>query len=170
MVDSGPEEGTDADASYPMLSASVLLGTPGKLHVLQSDASGPDGFGYFYGPLGEANPEYYSRVWGDGYAFVTSHHGELSAPLHYLRHSSVSDCMLVWTTDCQAAVWSVCKGRCREDAGMARLRELLALCDERRVVLVAIWAPREVMERADHLSHLAARLGLTEARGRLTGL
>lgn len=164
------EDGGDAAATYPILSADEILNTPGRLHLLQSDASGPDGFGYFHGVPGDLNPRLYSRTWGDGYEFVTSHNGELSAPLCFVRREDVSNCVLVWTTDCQAAVWSVCKGRCREDAGMAQLRELLQLCDERRVTLMAVWMPREEMQRADLLSHLATRLGVPETWGRSTDL
>ena len=161
------EGAADADCLYPMLSAHELLGPEGKLHVIQSDASGDDGLGYFYGHYLDVDPHYTACRWGRGYLFEHSHDGELSAPLHYLQATNLSNCVLLWVTDCQAAVWSVNKGRCRDSRGLEILRALLQLCDDRRIVLVALWIPRERNLRADFLSHLAAQRGSDIVSGRM---
>ena len=35
---------------YPILTATELVNQGGKVMVIQSDAAGVDGFGYFHGP------------------------------------------------------------------------------------------------------------------------
>jgi hypothetical protein len=45
---------------YPILSAAELLEHPNKLLILQSDAAGDDGFGYFWGGLAEEHPRFVS--------------------------------------------------------------------------------------------------------------
>ena len=45
------------------------------------------------------------------------------------------------------------------------MREILELCDQHHVILVALWVPRELNLLADHLSHLALSLGTHSASG-----
>ena len=46
-------------------------------------------------------------------------------------------------TDCLPAIWTVNKGRCKEESGLIRLEEIFELCDQQRVQLIALWVPRE---------------------------
>jgi len=155
------------DIEYPIMSVDELRSETGAIFVVSSDASGPDGFGYYYGQLDQLSPPFYSRRWGDGYEFVTSHTGELQALRCYLRnHHAFGSKVLVWTTDCLAAVWSVNKGRCREDSGLVVLEEIFSLCDESKVQLVALWLPREENILCDLLSHLSTSLNREEYSGR----
>jgi len=153
---------------YPILNSTELLGDATRVQALQSDASGPDGFGYYWGRLDDPNPSYYSQVWDESHSFGTSHHGELEALLHFCRSDDLAPgTLLLWTTDCQASVWSINKGRCKEELSLPLLRELLELCDNARVVLVALWVPRDSNLLADSLSHYAHSLGRHHASGKL---
>ena len=64
-----------------------------------------------------------------------------------------------------AAVWSVNKGRCKEELGLETLARILGLCDEYHVQILALWVPRELNKTADYLSHLANSLNRSEVRG-----
>ena len=78
--------------------------------------------------------------------------------------------MLAWITDCLAAVWSVNKGRCHEQLGWITLASILDICDLRKIILIAVWVPREQNEYADYLSHLCHYLNRSEVRGRASEL
>ena len=140
-----------------------LLKTEGNLVVVQSDAAGLDGFGYFYGALESYDPKYYSSRWTEEYQFVHSHNGEI-------RNTAARGVLVLWVTGCLAAVWSVNKGRCFEGVGMASLTAILVLCDEKRIQLLPLWVPRESNQFADYLSHLAMYRGGTEAGGAVRSL
>jgi hypothetical protein len=141
---------------FPILSSSELKANPARLQILQSDISGPHGLGYYHGSLADKDYPFYAMEWdGDEWDYHTSHTGELKAPLHFLRHTKLRDVVLVWLTDCLAAAFSVNKGRCYEDIGRVALAEILRLCDEKGIQIVALWLPRERNECADFLSHLA---------------
>ena len=103
---SGHENGFEC----PILSASELADNPEAMYLLQSDASGPGGFGYIHGYLHEDDPVFFSQRWTETEYFGTSHHGELQPLVHFLSHSEVRDLMLVWTTDSLSAMFSVDKG------------------------------------------------------------
>ncbi len=105
--------------------------------------------------------------WNEDQQFLTSHHGELQAPLHFLRRGLISDVVLIWITDCLSAAWSINKGRCHAEISMAALEEILQLCDEQRVQLMALWVPREENAFADYLSHLSVYVGRQQVSGRL---
>jgi len=163
-------EDTVANIEYPILTAVELLKTEGNLVVVQSDAAGLDGFGYFYGALESYDPRYYSSRWTEEYQFVHSHNGEMQALLHFVRNTAARGVLVLWVTDCLAAVWSVNKGRCFEGVGMASLTAILVLCDEKRIQLLPLWVPRESNQFADYLSHLAMYRGETEAGGAVRSL
>jgi hypothetical protein len=151
---------------FPILNAETALH---DLRVVQSDASGTDGHGYFYGRADEPDPQYVACQWGDT-TIYSSHQAELLSLLHYAESTADENCLLVWVSDSSSAVWSVNKGRCREDQGLEVLRRILELLDRRRITVVALWVPREENELADHLSHLALILHRDEARGRISEL
>jgi hypothetical protein len=155
---------------YPILSASELLDQPDKMYLVQSDASGTDGFGYFEGYLTDEDPKFTAGQWTQDFQFVTSHNGELKALQHFVQQTSISRVMLVWISDSLSAVWSVNKGRCKEECGLITLRIILEECDNKRLQIIAIWVPRELNLIADYLSHLASSLHRDLVRGRLGDL
>ena len=164
-------EGGLSGYESPILNAQVLCADGGaKVMVLQSDASGDDGFGYHVGSLADQRQRYYAQVWDDQYNFNTSHHGELEALRHYCRSGMTPGTLLVWVTDCQSAAWSINKGRCKERGSQHSLREIMELCDQVHVLLVALWVPRELNLLADHLSHLARSLSTHSASGHVQDL
>ena len=61
----------------------------------------------------------------------------------------------MWVSDSESAVWSVNKGRCDEEMALPYLSNMLQLCDDRSIQLLALWVPREENQLADYLSHYA---------------
>ena len=159
-----------SNKEYPILSSSMLLKDADSIWFIQSDASGPDGFGYFSGGLSEDDPEYYSAMWGNGYSFESSHNGELQALLHFVRVTKLSDRVLVWISDCLAAIWSINKGRCHADVSLIVIEEILEKCDDKGLQLLGLWVHREHNELADYLSHLSTLVNRNEVQGRVAGL
>jgi hypothetical protein len=156
----------------PILSGAELLSQPNKLYLVQSDASGPDGFGYHWEQFKgfssldiEGDVPYYAQQWDEDYFFLQSHQGEFNALLHFLRTTSFKDCMLIWVTDCESAMWSLNQGRCRDTIAMEILLEMLEIADSRKIQLVGLWVPRELNTTADYLSHLAALLNVHHVSG-----
>jgi hypothetical protein len=175
------EDDTHGGIEYPILSVEELLANPAAIHVVQSDASGEDGFGYFYGDLGDEEASFVARQWegnaeltdewyNDPLQWTTSHDSEMKGLLHFVQDTDKRNVMLIWVSDCLSAVWSVNKGRCREALGLITLTEILGVCDEKRLLIVALWVPRELNAYADYLSHLTAYLGRSEVRGTTCGL
>lgn len=159
--------GQNNEIEYPIVSAAELKSDPRTVVIVTSDASGTDGFGYMYGHMEDMDPSFYSRQWGGEYEFKSSHTGELQALRHYIkyRHRKGSK-VLVWITDCLSAMWTVNKGRCREESGLIILEEIFDLCDQNKVQLVALWVPREDNILSDFLSHLSVTLNRNEYEGR----
>jgi hypothetical protein len=155
---------------YPILSASRLLECPELIHVVQSDASGIDGFGYLESSLQEDSPRYVARTWDDPYMFGTSHNGELQALLHFVDTTDARGRLLLWVSDCLAAVWSVLKGRCYEELALETLERILRRCDEKKLQLVAFWIPREQNLLPDYLSHLCVYMNSKQAGGSMEDL
>ena len=69
---------------FPLLSADSFHSDLSRASVVVSDASGPDGFGYYYGPLGSDSPQFGAFPWDSQYRFVNSHYGELTALWHFV--------------------------------------------------------------------------------------
>jgi len=161
------EHGVPSMREYPILSASRLLDEEGLIRLIVSDASGPDGLGYFHGPFGadENSYQFYSAVWGSGYIFHNSHNGELSALLHFLRHCECRECLLVWVTDSLSGVWSILKGRSVKETSMETIRAIFELADQKRIQIVPLWVPRDLNVFADYLSHLSSTLNRPEVAG-----
>ena len=125
-------DGGLSGVEYPILTADETLRAPHTIYIVQSDASGGDGFGFVEGFLEDENPGYVSRQWGDGYSFFTSHNGELQAFLFWIRTTSIRSKLVLWVTDCLSAVWSVNKGGCHEDAGFETLSFVLEEAERQR--------------------------------------
>ena len=153
-------DNSDNGIEYKILSAETLLRDRTAMVIIQSDASGPDGFGYYYGHRGDTELPYVSKQWPVGYVKdISSHKDELYALRDFLCTTCQSrEAVLVWVTDSESAMWSVNKGRCHETAGLEVLSDILERCDELRLQIVAVWVPRELNELADYLSHLATSL------------
>jgi hypothetical protein len=168
MLDQWSREG-HAGPEYSIISADELLSTPDKLVVMQSDAAGEDGFGYYYGGLEEVESKFVSVAWGGQFTFDTSHNGELQALLHFLLGRQTKDQLIIWVSDALAAVWSINKGRCYEDVAFETLSRILTLCDNLRCQILALWVPREQNTLADYLSHLSRYANRPEVRGEVSG-
>ena len=177
--------GVESNLEYPILSASVLLNDPKSIYVVQSDISGIDGLGYYHGFLRDENPKFLSRTWSDydqsvspaissssavSMLYTTSHDSELKGLAHFLQSTTVTNAMLIWVTDSLSGAWSLNKGRCKEEAGLLTLAYILSRADELKLLLVALWVPRDLNQTADYLSHLAVYLNRSEVSGRIKDL
>ena len=160
--------GESASREYPIWSTASLLADPSNIYVVQSDASGVDGFGYFHGTVSDSDPQYVSCAWTTE-ELASSHQFELLALRKFLMECHQRRTfLLLWVTDSESATWSINKGRCREEAGLTVLRDIYTCADDRRIEIVALWVPREANSRADFLSHYASLLNRPEVSGRLS--
>lgn len=164
------ELGHSSGVEYPILSASTLLTNNKAMYILHSDASGTDGFGYFGAYLVESELTFTSKRWQGDPPNASSHAIELMALEDFLGETEIQHCILVWITDNEGAEWSVNKGRCKDERGVTVLRNILYLCDMKRIQIVALWIPRELNELADYLSHLSYILDRDEVRGDVSDL
>jgi hypothetical protein len=165
LTETWAKQGTSG-IEYPIISAAELLAEKSSIEMLISDASGEDGFGYYSGPFDADDFSFCTRKWGGQYEFTSSHTGELQALSHYLQFRFAGGSkLLVWITDCQSAMFSVNKGRCREESGLEVLSSIFEMCDEYRVQLLALWIPREENLISDYLSHLCAIIDRDEFEG-----
>jgi hypothetical protein len=152
---------------YPIVSVEDLLTSPESICMMASDASGIDGFGYYWGNIDADDFSVYAKKWGGKYEFVSSHTGELQALRHFLEFNFDKDCkVLIWITDCLSAMFTVNKGRCREESGLKVLEDVLQMCDDYKVQLLALWMPRDSNTISDYLSHLCVILNRDEYEGR----
>jgi hypothetical protein len=104
---------------YPIVSVEDLLSNPESICMMASDASGTDGFGYYWGNIDADDFSVYAKKWGGKYEFVSSHTGELQALRHFLEFNfDKGSKVLIWITDCLSAMFTVNKGRCREESGL----------------------------------------------------
>ena len=166
------EDNRAGTVEYKILSAEELQANPKGMFLLQSDASGTDGFGYYSGYLNDTELQYVSKRWEPPLsAEATSHMFELRVLEDFLLYNcTVRDAVLVWISDNEGATWSVNKGRTREPAAHPVLRNILHQCDRYYLQIVALWVPRERNELADYLSHLAFYLNRSEVRGSVAEL
>jgi hypothetical protein len=155
---------------FPILSYSELMAHPEKGQLIQSDASGVDGFGFFHSDFSDATPQFVARSFPPDFVFVSSHGAELTALASFMEQDARSACLSIWISDCLSAVWSVNKGRCSEDGDLALLDRILSAADKKKNSLVALWVPREVNSLADYLSHLCTYLNRDEVTGSLSSL
>ena len=158
-----------AGNEFPILSASELITREGAIEIIQSDASGPDGCGYLFGPLECSDPAYVSRRWRDEReAAEHSTYQELVALLERVQAKEASATLLIWVSDSGSAVYSINKGRAREARTFEIVSAILTECDLKGFQVVGLWVPRELNLIADHLSHLATRLNRDSVTGRLS--
>ena len=151
----------------------MLANDPQKVVILQSDASGPDGFGYIWGFLDELDPLYYSAQWSVGESALcdsSSHFAELRALAHFISTTTLTDKVLFWVTDSQSAVYSVNKGSCHEAQSLDLLSFVLSRCDLLHLSILALWVPRDSNILPDYLSHLAFNLNSDATAGRSSDL
>jgi hypothetical protein len=167
-------DGTTA-SEFPILSAAELQADPGRILVVVSDASGDDGFGYYYGGLDDSTHRFHSQRWGvndpltGGLTFETSHHGELASLSHFLAHTPRRDCLLIWVTDSSSGAFSINKGKCNATISRPLLTSIYTACDTKGLQLVAAWVPRTHNHVADYLSHLSTLLHRPTTSGTLAG-
>lgn len=166
------ENERSGQVEYQILSADEIQNNPHSIVIIQSDASGTDGFGYYSGYLEEEDLAYTSKQWNPALEpDTTSHSFELRVLEYYLLNDCrARDAILVWISDNEGATWSVNKGRSREPEAMRILSNILEACDEKRLQLVALWVPRERNELADYLSHLAVYVNRDTVKGHLSDL
>jgi hypothetical protein len=103
-------------------------------------------------------------------ALHDSHTLELMALEDFLLCRQLQDVVLVWVTDSQSAMWSVNKGRCHEARALVVLSNILRMCDDAHVQIIALWVPREQNKLADYLSHFAYMSDSDECSGWLADL
>ena len=94
----------EAGGEYPILNGQELLSNPGWVEILQSDASGTDGFGYIWSILGEENGSYswYASQWGLDVP-SQSHEAEIRALHHFIIQRTHSSKLIVWVSDSESA-------------------------------------------------------------------
>ena len=159
-------EGNVNGIEYPIVSANDLMEDLTAITMVASDASGSDGFGYYWGEINAEDFSVYAKKWGGKYEFVSSHTGELQALQHYLEYNfDRGSKVLIWITDCLSAMFTVNKGRCREESGLRILEDILEMCDDYKVQLIALWVPRECNAISDFLSHLCVIMNREEYHG-----
>ncbi len=118
------------------------------------------------------DPLFKSVRWEDSnFVPESSMWGELKALREYLDFPDRKGKMLVWVSDSLAGVWCINKGRAHSDGEVRQLvEEILERCDELRIVIVALWVPREENLFADYLSHLATSMARHSVAGRGSAL
>ena len=153
---------------YRILSADILAKDPHSIYVIQSDASGTDGYGYYHSYLSSRNPVFVSKRWDKDFTQSSnSMYFELYALFDFLLEATVRQCILVWITDNESSTWAINKGNCKDSASRVLLASILGLCDSYRLQIIALWVPRENNQFADYLSHLSTYLNRSTVYGRL---
>ena len=157
---------TQAKGDYHILSGSEILANADKVVLLQSDASGDDGFGYHTSYLNSREFKWTSKRWPQNFHPAHSHQAELLALEDFLMFQDISKTILIiWISDCEAACWSVNKGNCKDPFSLKVLKHIYDLLDASDAQIVAIWIPREENELSDYLSHLSVILNRDEVYG-----
>ena len=160
--------GSEAEAGgeYPIRNGQELLSNQGWIEILQSDASGTDGFGYIWSTLEEENGSYswYASQWGLEVP-SQSHEAELRALHHFIRHRTHSSKLIVWVSDSEFACWTINKGHCKDPKAYVLLEELFLECERITVQVIALWVPREQNRLTDYLSHFAMLMDRVEVEG-----
>jgi hypothetical protein len=168
-------KGETSGSEMPLWTWDVIKSTPGCFRIIQSDSSGlfDHGFGYIkylwegFEPEDKHTGEYVAHRWDDEYDFVHSNHGELQPLLHHLCDTTFTDCLLLFLSDNESAVWGINKGACDNDESLQTLIRILELADSRRIQLLGLWLPREANTIPDYLSHLTNILATHHTRGRI---
>jgi len=168
LKDWADDHGSGKD--YAILCGSELVRSPGLLELVQSDASGLDGFGYVWSALDDSEYQWYSSQWpaddvpGNG----ASHEAELRALHHYVVSRPHSGKLIVWISDSQSACWSVNRGHCSDPRAFPYLKGIYHHCDALSLQIVALWVPRAANQYTDVLSHYSHLLSRSECSGSST--
>ena len=167
LMDWSADKPTSAD--FRLFSGSEILANKHLVYIVQSDASGTDGFGYLYHTLEDDQYfQWVSRSWPVDFTPSHSHHAELLALLDFLRsfpNLYGLGLLLIWVSDCEAACWSVNKGNCKDPISFLTLSQIFDILDVHRFQILALWIPREENQYADHLSHLSSILYRSSVEG-----
>ena len=139
-----------------IFSPEEIMANPSLFHLVQSDASGTDGFGYVHATLADnTNYQFLSKTWGCTLP-IHSHDAELRALLDFCISARMPQhSLIMWVSDCEAAVWSINKGNRDDPISRPILANILSSCDHHHCQLFAFWVPREQNQFADYLSHFA---------------
>ena len=156
---------------YRILNSRSLVKDQHSIYIVRSDASCTDGYGYFGGWIGSRIDEStFTSVRWPSVSKISSHAAELTSLSHSLENLKHQPQMLIWLTDCLSAAWSVNKGGCHEDRGYDLIEKILEECDTRKLIVLALWIPREKNILADYLSHLAVYMDRDEVSGSVSEL
>ena len=153
---------------YRMYSASVLREHPDRVFIIQSDASGTDGFGYLFSTLAPtAVPSYVSVSWPYDFQPPHSYWAELEALRHAIQrlHHTFKQSFLIWVTDSLSGSHSINRGRCHNAETFAVLEQIFTQLDDVQCQIIALYVPREHNQLADYLSHLSRMLHRDECSG-----
>ena len=129
--------------------------------IVQSDASGTDGYGYVYWSSDhKLSTKWVSKRWKSVDAITNgqSHKAELYALYDYLVNVDSTAPLVCWISDSQSAVYSINKGTCRNPLAKPLLKRIFAVADSTGRQVVALWIPREQNKFPDLLSHLSTYL------------
>lgn len=149
--------------AYPIINPASLATNPDLVRIIQSDASGTDGYGFTMGRIDDDSLPFHSFAWSQSDPPPSSSHAcelrALQRAVHTLMESSrTKPQLIIWITDSMAACYSVNKGLARKDEGFHIVADILQTCDTMHSFIIALWVPRENNLFADYLSHLACSL------------
>ena len=160
------EDGQSSGLVFRIISSETLLSNPAAIYVIQSDASGTDGFGYFHSYLQSDSIHYVSKSWEQPLEDPNnSMLFELYALLDYLMTCTVRGLILIWINDNESSTWAINKGNCKNPASRIILIRILHYCDLYQLQILALWVPREQNTFADYLSHLSTYMDRTNVTG-----
>ncbi len=126
---------------FRIISSETLLSNPTSIYLVQSDASGTDGFGYFHYFLNSDEIQYVSKKPLDDPN--NSMLFELHALLDYLITCTIRGVILIWINDNEFSTWTNNKGNCKDPASRIALTRILHYCDLYHLQVLALWVPRE---------------------------
>ena len=154
--------------AYPLLTADALYSIQDSpIMCVQTDASGVDGRGGYYGKLSAKSYQYWSYTWESQHASImeVSMAAELYALLDYLTFHNDSSPLIIWLTDSASAALVILKGYTSCNHSLPILKQIMDLLDRSRQQIVALWIPRDQNQFADHLSHLSVLLNSSSVSG-----
>ena len=99
--------------AYPLLTSDALYSIQDSpIMCVQTDASGVDGRGGYYGKLSAKRYHYWSYTWESQHASImeVSMAAELYALLDYLTFHNDSSPLIIWLTDSASAALVILKG------------------------------------------------------------
>jgi hypothetical protein len=151
--------------TMPIINASSVVDqSDTQMVVVQTDASGPDGRGGYYGRVTGTSAQYWSRTWSTEELPLreNSHAAELQALLDFVRLWDIPKQLIVWVTDSASAAYTVLKGYTGDLLALPVLRGIMEIADSKRLIITALWVPRGRNVIADYLSHAASDSNLTQ--------